>query len=180
MTKVISPRGVVSIYEMDSKGNRLKETTTWNGQTRILTFEYDQYGIQKKSVDGDGRITLTDRAYSDTGWTDTTTIKGLNGAPDIVSSKEYDVRGCMVKETDANGNVNDYEYNALGQVVKIIYPEVNGSRPSEIFERDISGQVVKKTDRNGNVTRYTYDKMYRITEVRTVMPAGGDIVTSYT
>lgn len=180
MTKVISPRGVVSIYEMDSKGNRLKETTTWNGQTRILTFEYDQYGIQKKSVDGDGRITLTDRAYSDTGWTDTTTIKGLNGAPDIVSSKEYDVRGCMVKETDANGNVTDYEYNALGQVVKIIYPEVNGSRPSEIFERDISGQVVKKTDRNGNVTRYTYDKMYRITEVRTVMPAGGDIVTSYT
>lgn len=180
MTKVISPRGVVSTYEMDSKGNRLKETTTWNGQTRILTFEYDQYGIQKKSVDGDGRITLTDRAYSDTGWTDTTTIKGLNGAPDIVSSKEYDVRGCMVKETDANGNVTDYEYNALGQVVKIIYPEVNGSRPSEIFERDISGQVVKKTDRNGNVTRYTYDKMYRITEVRTVMPAGGDIVTSYT
>lgn len=180
MTKVISPRGVVSTYEMDSKGNRLKETTTWNGQTRILSFEYDQYGIQKKSVDGDGRITLTNRSYSKTGWTDTTTIKGLNGEPDIVSSKEYDVRGCMVKEIDANGNVTDYEYNALGQVIKITYPEVNGTRPSEIFERDISGQIVKKIDRNGNVTRYTYDKMYRITEIRIVMPGREDIVTSYT
>ena len=180
MTKVISPRGVVSSYDVDSKGNRLKETTTWNGQTRVLTFEYDQYGIQKKAVDGDGRITLTNRTYSTTGWTDTITIKGLNGASDISSSKEYDVRGCMIKSTDGNGNVTDYEYNARGQIVKITYPAINGSRPTEIFERNVSGMVVKKYDRNGNETRYSYDSMYRLTKVQKIMPNGSDIITSYT
>lgn len=36
--------------------------------------------------------------------------------------RKYDRRGCLVEETDPNGNATNYEYNAYGQLIKKIEP----------------------------------------------------------
>lgn len=182
MTKLVTPRGVASTYLMDARGNRLRETTTYQGQFRELAFEYDIYGNVKKSVDGDGRVTLTARTYTPTGWTDTVTRRGTGGELNLTMVRKYDRRGCLVEETDPNGNATNYEYNAYGQLIKKIEPAVDGSRAETMYERNLSGQVVRMTDPRGNVTEYRYDKLYRIVQVRRVMSGGGeqDLVTGYT
>ena len=170
----MTPRGVASTYLMDARGNRLRETTTYQGQFRELAFEYDIYGNVKKSVDGDGRVTLTARTYTPTGWTDTVTRRGTGGELNLTMVRKYDRRGCLVEETDPNGNATNYEYNAYGQLIKKIEPAVDGSRAETMYERNLSGQVVRMTDPRGNVTEYRYDKLYRIVQVRRVMSGEGE------
>ena len=75
-------------------------------------------------------------------------------------------------EVDELGRRTEYEYNALGQLVRKILPDPDGDGPltSPIYQYsyDAMGNLVAETDPLGNVTQYVYDARGRL--IRTVQP----------
>jgi RHS repeat-associated protein len=65
---------------------------------------------------------------------------------------EYDSLGQLIKVIDPLGNVTTYTYDALGRRTSVI--DANGNTTH--YEYNYRGQLIKVTDAVGNVTTYTY------------------------
>jgi len=78
---------------------------------------------------------------------------------------EYSKDGRVLAEIDELGNRTQYEYNPLGQLTKVTYPEVEGNSSSISTEYDSAGRRIKETDALGNTVEYKYDKLGRAIEV---------------
>ena len=178
---------VKSVYTLDAKGNRLREVTKKGGEAvRTLQFEYDDYGLVKKTVDGAGRVTLYQRQYTASGWQDTATVKGCNDELNIVTVKKFDKRGLLLEETDGNGNTTSYQYNTLGKLEKITRPAVinpatgQSVQPTVEYRRTVMGQVAAQKDENGTWTYFTYDNMFRLLSKRIDVTGSDDVTEQYT
>ncbi|MBP0011421.1 MAG: RHS repeat protein, partial [Roseofilum sp. Belize Diploria] len=78
---------------------------------------------------------------------------------------EYSKDGRVLAEIDELGNRTQYEYNPLGQLIKVTYPEIEGNSSSISTEYDSAGRRIKETDALGNTVEYKYDKLGRAIEV---------------
>ncbi|UDQ98816.1 polymorphic toxin-type HINT domain-containing protein [Lentisphaerota bacterium WC36G] len=182
MKKIIDSKGTVSVYEMNQYGDRTKETTIFNGSiVKTMNFNFDSQGLMTQSIDGDGRKTLMNRQYTSEGWTDTTTIKGYNDELNIVSIKEFDFQGNLLKETDPKGNLTNYTYDKLNALIKKEYPAVNGIVATEEFVYNANGTVARKKNLNGTWTNFEYDILGRL--IKETVELNGNIsdylVTEY-
>ncbi|MBP0035968.1 MAG: RHS repeat protein, partial [Roseofilum sp. Belize BBD 4] len=74
---------------------------------------------------------------------------------------EYSKDGRVLAEIDELGNRTQYEYNPLGQLIKVTYPEIEGNSSSISTEYDSAGRRIKETDALGNTVEYKYDKLGR-------------------
>ena len=72
----------------------------------------------------------------------------------------YDSRGNKLTQTDAEGRITRWEYDALGRVTARILPM--GQR--ETFAYDAVGNVLVHVDFNGQVTTSEYDSLNRLTK----------------
>ncbi|MDB9518154.1 hypothetical protein PN466_14480 [Roseofilum reptotaenium CS-1145] len=81
------------------------------------------------------------------------------------TSTEYSKDGRVLADIDELGNRTQYEYNPLGQLIKVTYPEVEGNSSSVSYEYDSAGRRIKETDALGNTVEYKYDKLGRAIEV---------------
>ncbi|WP_161628921.1 RHS repeat-associated core domain-containing protein [Solimonas flava] len=106
------------------------ETTTINNVSGAST----QYTFEKTNG-GNNRLINVTRS-------------GVTGCPNVSSSIEYDAAGYVQSETDWNGNVTHYTYNAKGQLEKLIEGE-NATFPNQeritTYEWDplVPGRVLK-------------------------------------
>lgn len=90
------------------------------------------------------------------------------------STPVYDFQNNLIQNTDANGNVWQYEYDANGNQITITNPK--GCIETFTYSGDFS-LVTSKTDALGNITNYEYDsKGNLITESR---PLGAVELTEY-
>ncbi|MBE5896453.1 MAG: RHS repeat protein, partial [Lachnospiraceae bacterium] len=93
---------------------------------------------------------------------------------------EYSPNGNLIKVVDGLGNVAEYDYDALGNLIKVtrvgdeerlnqvtkyiwnkngqVTDVINPAGERESYEYDLAGRMVKKTDRDGYETKIGYDK----------------------
>lgn len=85
-----------------------------------------------------------------------------------------DYAGNMASMTNPAGEVITYQYNTLGQLECVNYPDGT----SETTACDRNGNILQQKDRKGNTVEYTYDSINMLRTEKTYNPAG--ILTSTT
>lgn len=86
----------------------------------------------------------------------------VGGSDDVVSSYTYTNKNLIDTETDPNGRVTDYDYNAQDQLVKITVAKGTVDEAVQQFEYDAAGNQKAVIDENGIRTEYEYDAMNRL------------------
>jgi RHS repeat-associated protein len=125
----------------------LEQVTNARGQVRH--FEYDVAGQLSQVTDPEGTISYT---YDPNG--NVLTVTDAQGT----ISRQYDSLNRVTQYTDSQGNTLQYEYDTVGNLVKLRYPEGQAVK----YEYDAANQLVQVTDWAGRVTRYEYDPNGRL------------------
>jgi len=144
-----SPEGVT----LTTVHNRNGQTLTVTSATNTTTYSYNL----------DGQVT----SISDT----------ISGASTPLESRQYDSAGREVSQTDANGIVTSFSYDAANRVLtRTVDP--TGLNLSTTYVYDGEGRTMNTTNSNGVVTTTQYDADGRVTQV-TLDPSHLNIVTQY-
>lgn len=170
-TLVKNRRGKSFVHTYDA-ANRLETVTTPGGKittttyhddgqlhtvvepsSQSTTFTYDQRNFISTKTDDQGVISYE---YDKSGLPKKTTEAGVN------ISRTYDERGRLETFTTADGDLIQYEYDAAGNLKKLIYPD-----PTKWVSYDYNARnlLSKVTDWNGRETLYHYDRMGRLIEI---------------
>ena len=88
------------------------------------------------------------------------------GTESLVSSSQYDKRGQLVSDTDANGKTRFYAYDAIGHLTQVT--DSLGNKTQAFY--DARGNLIQITDAKGNVNRFTFDRNNRV--VKETLPLG--------
>ncbi|MBL4660384.1 MAG: RHS repeat protein, partial [Alcanivoracaceae bacterium] len=98
----------------------------------VTQYEYDALGKRTKTIDALGN---------------TTTVT-------------FDSNGIITQKTDALGRITKYETNAIGSIVKIIFPDSTANDDNDnLFTTKIQDELMRKvaeTDLAGKITQYEY------------------------
>lgn len=167
-------------YRYDAAG-RLIETMSDGASVRI---EYDAAGRKTAETDAAGRVTRF--SYDALGRLVSVVLPnpatGANPpliggvSPDngtLTTRHVYDEVGNKISQTDAEGRVTRWEYDAMGRETARVLPE--GQRETKSY--DAAGELIEHTDFNGRTTRYEYDTMGRVERVD--YPADVDLGFQY-
>ena len=131
------PTGNTEAYSYDTQNDKLTTTTgAMSDRITITWFDKDLFPIQVKDVEG-GIQQIT---YNLDG--------GINRYGEISSSK------------DRYGDSTFYEYDARGNVKKIVYP----NQSVKTMEYDANDLLLSETDERGNKTFYVYDGNRNLTK----------------
>jgi RHS repeat-associated protein len=101
-----------------------------------------------------------------------------NGASTYATAYSYDGLGDLLKITDANGNVRNFTYDALGrrQTAEDLHASGNPAFGVWSYAYDVAGNVTSRTDPKNQTVAYAYDALNReLTE--TVTGSSGPAVT---
>lgn len=139
--------GSTTHFGYDSRGNRTVMTDALNHET---CFEYD----------GLSRLIATIRDMDD---------DGADGDDsDITTTQIWDDSSRLIGQGDDNGNVTQYQYDALNRKVGEQYADGTAIA----FDLDVHGNIVGITDANGSVATKTYDLLNRVVNT-SVAPGPG-------
>ena len=81
----------------------------------------------------------------------TKVVGAVGGSDDVVTSYTYTNKNLIDTETDPNGRVTDYDYNAQDQLVKITVAKGTVDEAVQQFEYDVAGNQKAVIDENGIV-----------------------------
>jgi RHS repeat-associated protein len=130
----------------------LEQVTNARGQER--QFEYDAAGRLNQITDPDGTVSYS---YDNNG--NVLTVTDTNGT----MLRQYDPLNRVIQYTDSQGNTLRYDYDEVGNLVKLHYPDGLVVK----YKYDAANQLVQVTDWAGRVTRYEYDPNGRLlSEIR--------------
>ena len=178
LTARIRPLGQRESFIHDANGNQLSHTD-FNGQT--TTFTYNAVNRQTASTFPGGAVVT----YAYTGGGSRTQAGG--------DSYVYDVRGRLIRETKASGELLTYTYDAAGNKASFTTPQGTTvythdvlNRPATVVDAtgtttyayDAVGNLAGTTYPNGNSSAYTFDALNRLTQVTNSGPSG--LISSYT
>ncbi len=191
-TAVRLPEGIDITYEYNAMGRLIAEhkpNGTWN-------YEYDMRNRRVKTIDPLGNETIF--AYNGTpgcgGCGSGDNISSVTDALGNITRYDYDPLGRKILETGANNKSIEYEYDAVGNMIKEIdklnhetnYTYDNANRlvavsnhlaeKIEIFY-DANGNKIQVKDPKGNSTFYQYDKNNRLINITDAI--GGQTIFSY-
>jgi RHS repeat-associated protein len=166
------PEGMIESYVYDDE-NRITTHTDFNGKITITIS--DAMGRTQRISYSDG--TTETYTYWPSGQIKSTTVRKQN-QDDRVTSYTYDNRQQLSTETQSDGTVLSYQYDASGNRTQIITTRETQSGEGTVivnYSYDTLSRLKTVTDQSG-VTTYTYDK---VGNQKTVTYANG-IVTEYT
>ncbi|WP_308050725.1 ricin-type beta-trefoil lectin domain protein [Streptomyces sp. TRM72054] len=103
---------------------------------------------------------------------DTFSDTALSEAAAISTRYEYDLRGDMVKSTDAAGHSRTWKYDALGRVTDTTDPDTGATHT----EYDDYGRVLTARDGRGTTLTYAYDRFNRVEQIKAT-PANSTTAT---
>ncbi len=174
VTSTTDPLGRSSHFVYDEAGNLVRFV---NALGEVSTSAYDAQGRVVSTTDGRG----LSKQFTYTTGPRASSVKfaGKVSSSNIVpattpSSKqfEYNQLGQLIRETDENGHVTQYGYDAIGRPVSVT--EATGARYSYFYSGD---RMVEGVDPLGRSTRAEYDDLGR--RVRTIDALGGISSVSY-
>jgi RHS repeat-associated protein len=157
-------------YRYNAK-DLLTEMTNARGQKR--QFEYDYVGRLTQFTDLHGTVSYT---YDRNDNVLTVTESQIPPNPPLSKegiTREYDKLNRVVEYTDSQGNILQYAYNAVGNLVTLTYPNGKAAR----YEYDAVNQLTKVTDWAERVTGYSYDTNGRLIKVE--RPNGTNMARIY-
>ena len=146
----------------DDAGNNLVEETDARGQIRQIF--YDAMGRITGYISPEGTVSYTYDANSNV-----LTVTDSHGT----ITRTYDALNRVTSYTDTYGKVIRYEYDAVGNLSKIIYPD----NTAVTYAYDANHNLIRVTDWSNRVTAYTYDVNNRVTGV--TKPDGSTTTTVY-
>ncbi|AKU20338.1 DUF4214 domain-containing protein [Massilia sp. NR 4-1] len=179
LSHTINAAGEVEARSYNAQ-NRLERTTAY--ATRI-----DSARLQPLSGGNDSSILAL--------------VAGLAGSSDTVVRYEYDQRGLLASQTDAEGFVTRLHYDAFGQLdlrttqiqdgrsvtdtlaynrrgqLTDAVSDAGGANLAVHTDYDAFGRPEKRRDANGNVTSFGYDKLGR--QVSVQLPLGPATTATY-
>lgn len=156
--------------------NRLKSITTALGNQTQLTYNGRDFVASEtfpssKGVnyvyDGAGRLSELQIGFDFVRHYDydangnlltVATQTGPVAEPEVQISRTYDALDRMTSFTDAEGNTIRQEYDAAGNVSRLVYPDGKAVD----YAYDAADRLIKVTDWAGRVTRYRYDRNSRV------------------
>ena len=101
--------------EYDNAGNPVKETVKSGTVDTTTNYSYDNMGRVVTETNGKTNTVIT-HSYDSLG-REIQTVEKVGGKV-RVSQYEYDVNGCLIKETTPEGAVNTYEYDTMNRVIQ--------------------------------------------------------------
>jgi RHS repeat-associated protein len=171
-------------YEVDEQGWVLEED---RGEGRVTAWTYDERGLPEQEEDAEGNVT----AYRYDGQGNLTGITDRRGNETTLSydamhrlikreepadrtlSWQYDPRGYVTVETDANGNSIERAWSQHGQPVSEEWLDTDGKpMASQRFEYDGAGNRTQQTNGRGATTRFEYDEANRLEKLIRPDPLG--------
>jgi RHS repeat-associated protein len=155
------PNGTESVYEYYPNNLVEKVTLTNGSKIQTMEYQYDEAGYRKR-IESDGIIT---EYNNNSGVYQPDPFGRVRKETKSFDNKvfnvgyAYDVMGRVTKITYPTGQAVDYQYNNLGQLVKV---------PGYIEQKpvyDQGGLLKSLTAANGVVTSWDYDKNGRLTKL---------------
>ena len=155
----------------DSGAGRLNFTTNYvaasGGRGLIQSSTSPRGGATRFTYNGAGQV-LSSSIDSSAGIT-------------VTQSYSYDSRGNRLSQSDANGNVTVFGFDALGRKISETSADPDGSGVltaiSTSNSYDVTSQLVAATLNDGRSSRTVYDKRQR--ELRQIAPDGSYTLVSY-
>ena len=182
VTRLAGPLGGATDYTYDDMGRLVAESTVSGGTKR---YEYNELNIRKKITnardqirqvfhDAMGRIT----GYTSPEGTVSYTYDANGNVLTVTDShgtitRTYDALNRVASYTDTYGKVIRYEYDAVGNLSKLIYPD----NTAVTYAYDANRNLIRVTDWANRVTVYTYDENNRVIGV--TKPDGSVTATVY-
>ncbi|SHJ81849.1 RHS repeat-associated core domain-containing protein [Hathewaya proteolytica DSM 3090] len=168
------------IKNTDALGN--STTNNYDNLGRLIEIVDKMGRTTKLNYDNDNRLIevtdplkgVTKQSYNADG-----NVKTMTDANNNSTTFDYDLAGNLIRETTAMGSqvsygynsrnllsemINgrgqniSYEYDALGRIIKTIFPEGVVS-----YSYDVNGNITEVTDKNGTIKR-EYDALNRVTK----------------
>jgi len=130
---ITDPLGHTTSYTFDAHGNKTSETHANNE-----LIEYLQYDAMNRL--------RHQRVHREAGIVDD-------------SFSTYDAAGNLDTHTDEDGNVYNYDYDAMNRPTQLAYPNAK----TEIHTYDFAGNVQTYTNRSGATQTFSYDNRNRQT-----------------
>lgn len=151
----IQPEGHSRFWTFDPQGRTLSMIDPSGNTTR---FAYDGPGrIQCITLpEGNGRRCEYDSHHNLTKLT--MFPKSGSVETDMITEYLWDpMFGNLLQKTDPLGRTTDYTYDAAGNPIQIMLPEVNGSRPTYSYSVNSRGQIETITGPESWTRTFTYD-----------------------
>ncbi|HYE77183.1 MAG TPA: hypothetical protein VEI97_04280, partial [bacterium] len=180
VTQVTAPNGLVTKRTYDLAGQVVTQTTVLGGglADEVETTTYDAAGNRLSFTDGNGEIwqytyDAVNRLVA------TANPLSTPGDPHVATRK-YDAAGRLVERTDANGTRILQEYNADGQLTRVLYPTGRDVRyewtccrlsamadefGTSRFTYDLANRLTSALDPFGHLVTYRYDAAGRRSEM---------------
>jgi RHS repeat-associated protein len=155
-----NPVGKTWTYEYDPEGDRTAETDP-EGDKR--TWEYNKDSEETVTVSPEGHVAGAKESKFTT-----TTERDARGLPTKIiaplkheTKKEYDGDGDLSEQTDPEGNITKYVYNADDELEETIEPNKDTTKA----EYDGAGQVIKQTNGDKQATTYKRNVLEQVEDI---------------
>jgi YD repeat-containing protein len=132
-------------------------TGSLDAQRYFTSYAYDVIGQLLSST----RYATAVPAGTDS---DTGIRQALSGTASRSSSTTYDVYGRVASQTDAQGTVTVYVYDARGHVLSTVTALGTSDSRTQSATYDAEGRMVTSVDGLGHTTTYAYDAAGRLIE----------------
>lgn len=143
------------------KGN-LSRVSGWVKDTDYIDIKriaYDSYGNPSILMDGEGNLRHIEWDTHFSAYPITETIETQDGAPDLVTSVNYNYAfGTVDQVTDFNGNITAYYYDKIGRPTSVVKPGDSNTFPTQVFSYEIADpqkSLLYRYDREGNLDLIT-------------------------
>jgi RHS repeat-associated protein len=143
---ITDPLSHTTTFDYDARGN-LVSVTDANGNRR--TAAYDALGRPTMITDGAENATVLSYVGGDL-------FQVMNPIGDAITHS-VDAIGRPTQVQIGGGETTGYEYNAFGQVTRIIHPDTEHT----VLAYDPNGNPLSLTDARDKTTSYTYDDLDR-------------------
>jgi len=88
-------------------------------------------------------------------------IEAKNTADEAVVNYDYDALGSLIKIKNPENHITTNEYNTLGQIVKEKHPDTGATE----FNYDLNGNLIETVDALGRTIKMDYDSLSRISSI---------------
>ena len=182
VTRLAGPLGGATNYTYDDMGRLISESTVSGG---TKSYEYNALNVRNKITNARGQVrqVFYDAMGRITGYTSpegavSYTYDANGNVLTVVDShgtitRTYDALNRVLSYTDTYGKVIRYEYDAVGNLSKLVYPD----NTAVTYAYDANHNLVRVTDWANRVTSYTYDVNNRVVGV--AKPDGSVTTTVY-
>ncbi|MGY1490816.1 hypothetical protein ACW4YW_15525, partial [Methylobacillus pratensis] len=159
----INAQGETTRHTYDETGNLITKTVAFGTSAAVTTrYVYDNAGRLTDETRADGTAEAITTHYEHDALGNQLRIFEAYGTADQrLTQQQFDLLGRKTRAIDALGNTISTDYNAFGDIVKLI--DANGN--AGYFYTDKLGRVTLQINPDGAVTTYSYNAFGQQTQV---------------